>query len=211
MTKFFTILCLSLISINQLSGQSINDFETGSPNVVTRYGTSFSKVANPLKAGINTSATVGKIGRTSGNWYELIAFPANFSVPAKISRYVHVQINYPALPDVSIRITAPSENADGANGDDIRALNVTGYTDVGKWYNLTFKIDSTNADRTVKAILFLPDLGFNNPGKQVLNNTDKVAYVDQFIVSNNPILTNTKNIEEISAVSVYPNPASNYI
>jgi hypothetical protein len=210
MTRIFTFLFFALLTFNTLSGQTINNFESISPAVVTRHGATFSVATNPVKSGLNTSATVGKIGRSTGNWYELIGFPTNFTIPALATRYVHVLVNYPAQPDVSIRIDAPNETVDGAK--DIRSINASGYKDFGKWYNLTFKIDSTNTARSVKSILYLGDLGFENtPAARVLNNTDKFAYVDQFVVSNNPILTNTKNIEEINAVSVHPNPTVDQI
>jgi hypothetical protein len=210
MKRIFTILSLAFIGLGSVSGQTINTFESGSPAVVTRYGATFSKVANPSKTGLNTSANVGKIGRTSPNWYELIAFPANFPIPANLSKYVHVLINYPAQPDISIRIDAADETNDG--GVDIRSINADQYTQFGKWFNLTFKIDSTTSARTVKAILYLGDLGFNNnPAGFVTNDGDKPAYVDQFVVSNNPILTNTKNIELIKSVNIYPNPTTDQI
>tara|TARA_R110002049_G_scaffold171426_1_gene337924 strand:+ start:1098 stop:1925 length:828 start_codon:yes stop_codon:yes gene_type:complete len=206
MKKTFTFLILFLIcSSGLIFGQTIiNDFEAGSPTVVTRYGATFSVVANPNPIG-NTTANCGKIGRTTGLWYELIAFPASYTVPASTTKYLHVLVNYPAQPDISVRFDAADETVDGAT--DVRALN--SYTSFGQWQDLVFQLDGGASGATVNAIIFLPDVGFNNtPAGQVLNNTDAFGYVDEFTFSDSatPVTLSAKVFQKDSDFVIYPNP-----
>lgn len=204
----FLIFCIS----SSIFGQNtiINDFETGSPTVVSRYGVSsnISIVTNPFPTGINTSARCAKIVRTTSNWYELFAFNANVVIPANTKRYLHMRVNYYAQPDVSIRIDAANANADGSA--DIRALNK--YTDLGMWQDLVFEMDGGASGRTVTAFVVLPDLGFENlPAGLVLNNTDKFGYIDDFIVNNSPTTLSVNKLETVNSISIYPNPTSNLL
>ena len=204
----FLIFCIS----SSIFGQNtiINDFETGSPTVVSRYGVSsnISVITNPFPTGINTSAKCAKIVRTTSNWYELFAFNTNVVIPANTKRYLHMKVNYYAQPDVSIRIDAPNANADGAT--DIRALNK--YTDLGKWQDLVFEMDGGASGRTVTALVVLPDLGFDNvPAGLVLNNTDKFGYIDDFIVNNSPTALSVNKLETVNSISIYPNPTSDFL
>ena len=204
----FLIFCIS----SSVFGQNtiINDFETGSPTVVSRYGVSsnISVITNPFPTGINTSAKCAKIVRTTSNWYELFAFNTNVVIPANTKRYLHMKVNYYAQPDVSIRIDAPNANADGAT--DIRALNK--YTDLGKWQDLVFEMDGGASGRTVTALVVLPDLGFDNvPAGLVLNNTDKFGYIDDFIVNNSPTALSVNKLETVNSISIYPNPTSDFL
>ena len=204
----FLIFCIS----SSVFGQNtiINDFETGSPTVVSRYGVSsnISVITNPFPTGINTSAKCAKIVRTTSNWYELFAFNTNVVIPANTKRYLHMKVNYYAQPDVSIRIDAANANADGAT--DIRALNK--YTDLGMWQDLVFEMDGGASGRTVTALVVLPDLGFDNvPAGLVLNNTDKFGYIDDFIVNNSPTALSVNKLETVNSISIYPNPTSDFL
>ena len=206
----FLIFCIS----SSVFGQNtiINDFETGSPTVVSRYGVSsnISVITNPFPTGINTSAKCAKVVRTTSNWYELFAFNANVVIPANTKRYLHMKVNYYAQPDVSIRIDAANANADGSV--DIRALNT--YTDLGKWQDLVFEMDGGPGGRTVNAIVVLPDLGFNNiPAGLVLNNTDKFGYIDEISFSDSAVATvlSVNKLEKTNSISIYPNPTSDFL
>ena len=204
----FLMFCIS----SSIFGQNtiINDFETGSPTVVSRYGVSsnISVITNPFPIGINTSAKCAKIVRTTSNWYELFAFDATVVIPANTKRYLHMKVNYYAQPDISIRIDAANSNADGSG--DIRALNK--YTDLGKWQDLVFEMDGGLSGRNVNAFVVLPDLGFDNvPAGLVLNNTDKFGYIDDFIVNNSPTSLSVNKLEMVNSISIYPNPTSNLL
>lgn len=61
---------LALSTALEAADVVLNNFESGSPAVTTKYGASYTNDANPLPAGLNTTANSGKIGRTSTNWYE---------------------------------------------------------------------------------------------------------------------------------------------
>ena len=190
----------------------LNNFETGSPTSVSRYGntSNISIVPNPFPAGLNTTANCAKIIRTTSNWYELFGFPTSYMIPANTKKYLHMKVNYYAQPDISIRIDAANENADGST--DIRALNT--YTDLGNWQDLVFEMDGGTAGLTVNAIIVLPDLGFNNiPGGQVLNNTDKFGYIDEISVSDSatPKVLSVNKFEKTNSISIYPNPTSDYL
>jgi len=119
-----------------------------------------------------------------------------------------MKVNYYAQPDISIRIDAANENADG--NSDIRALNT--YTDLGNWQDLVFEMDGGSGGRTVSAIVVLPDLGFNNtPAGQVLNNTDKFGYIDEIIVNNNSTVLNVGEFEKNNSIAIYPNPTNEFL
>jgi hypothetical protein len=215
MKKFFTPLGLFLICISSsLFGQNtmINDFETGSPTSVSRYGLSsnISIISNPFSSGLNTTAQCAKISRTTSNWYELFAFPTSFTIPANTKKYLHMKVNYYAQPDITIRIDAANENADGSA--DIRALN--SYTDLGNWQDLVFEMDGGSGGRTVNAIVVLPDLGFNNiPAGEVLNDTDKFGYIDEILVNNSAttIVLNVNGSVINNSIEIYPNPTSDIL
>ena len=206
----FLIFCIS----SSVFGQNtiINDFETGSPTSVSRYGNSsnISVVANPFPMGLNTTANCAKIIRTTSNWYELFAFPASITIPANTKKYLHMKVNYYAQPDISIRINAANENVDGTG--DIRALNK--YTDLGNWQDLVFEMDGGSGGLTINAIVVLPDLGFENlPAGEVLNNTDKFGYIDEISFSDSAVATvlSVNKLEKTNSISIYPNPTSDYL
>ena len=194
MKNKITPLCIFLICISSsIFGQNtiVNNFETGSPALVSRYGLSsdVTIVSNPAPGGLNITAKCAQVSRTTSNWYELFAFPANITIPANTKKYLHMKVNYYAQPDIAIRIDAANENADG--GADIRALNT--YTDLGNWQDLVFEMDGGTIGINVNAIVVLPDVGYNNiPVGQVLNNTDKFGYIDEISVSDSatPIVFN---------------------
>jgi hypothetical protein len=192
-TKKLLLACalLGLVSTSYAIDQVLNNFESGSPVVATKYGASYTEVANPLSAGLNTTANSGQIGRTSTNWYELIYFPVSFSVPANTKYYIHVLVKYDAQPDIAIRVDASSAGGDGSS--DIRAMN--SYSSLGQWQDLVFEVSGGTSGRNVIQINFLADLGFNNnPAGRVLNNTDKFAYIDEIIVNTNPLPRGTNYI-----------------
>lgn len=206
----FLIFCIS----SSVFGQNtiINDFETGSPTSVSRYGLSsnISVIANPFPTGINTTAKCAKIVRTTSNWYELFAFPASVTIAANTKKYLHMKVNYYAQPDISIRINAANENVDGTG--DIRALNK--YTDLGNWQDLVFEMDGGSGGLTINAIVVLPDLGFENlPAGEVLNNTDKFGYIDEISVSDSatPTVLSVNKLEKTNSISIYPNPTSDFL
>jgi hypothetical protein len=182
---------VGMLTTSNVNAQVLNDFESGSPAVVTKYGASYSTVANPLSAGLNTTENCGKIGRTTSNWWEMIYFPVSFSVPANTKYYVHILVKYDAQPDVAIRVDATTAGGDGSA--DIRAMNT--YSNIGQWQDLVFEVNGGSGGRNVIQIIFLADLGFNNnPAVRVLNNTDKFAYIDEIVVNTNPLPRGTTYI-----------------
>lgn len=213
MKKIFTPLCVLLICVSaSVFGQStmLNDFEPGSPTNVSRYGlvSNVAIVANPFPGGLNSTANCARVSRTTSNWYELFAFPVNFTVPANTKKYVHMFVNYYAQPDIAIRYDGANENSDG--NATFRALNK--YTDLGNWQDLVFEIDGGALGITVNAILVMPDLGFENtPAQYVLNNTDKFGYIDQITVSDNATVLSVNKLEKTSSIAIYPNPANEFL
>ena len=185
-TKQLLLICalLGLFSSAFAIDQVLNNFESGSPAVATKYGASYTETANPLSAGLNTTANSGQIGRTTSNWYELVYFPVSFSVPANTKYYIHVLVKYHAQPDIAIRVDATTAGGDGSA--DIRATN--SYSNFGQWQDIVFEVNGGSSGRNVIQINFLADLGFNNnPAGRVLNNTDKFAYIDEIVVNTNPL------------------------
>jgi hypothetical protein len=213
MKQIFTPLSIFLIGIGtSVFGQTaiLNDFETGAPTNVSRYGltSNITIVPNPFPDGSNSTDNCAQVSRTTSNWYELFAFPVNFSVPANTKQYVHMLVNYYAQPDISIRIDAPDVNSDGVN--PFRSLNK--YTDLGKWQDLVFEIDGASGGLTVSAIIVHPDAGFENtPVQQVLNNTDKFGYIDEILVNDSPTALGVNDFNSKNLVAVYPNPTSDVL
>lgn len=190
-TSLLFSLLLAIMSIVAINASDVvlNNFESGSPEVTVKYGAAFEKVANPASGGINTTENVGKISRTSVNWYEFIYFPVNFEVPANTKKYVHMVVKFPAQPDIAIRYDAASAGADGSA--DIRSTNK--YTALGEWQGLVFEVNGGSTGRTVIQLNILADMGWNNsPSGFVLNNSDKFGYIDNIIVNDNPLPLGTE-------------------
>lgn len=211
--KIFTPLSAFLIFIStSVLGQStmLNDFEPNSPAVVSRYGvtSNIAIVANPFPGGLNSTANCAKVSRTTTLWYELFAFPVNFTVPANTKKYLHMLVNYNAQPDIAIRYDGADQNADG--NATFRALNK--YTDLGNWQDLVFEIDGGTGGSAIKAILVMPDLGFENtPAQLVLNNTNQFGYIDQILVSDSSTSLSVNEFQSNNLVVVYPNPTSDVL
>lgn len=207
-TKRLLLFCalLGLYSTAFAIDQVLNNFESGSPVVGTKYGASYTEVTNPLSAGLNTTSNSGQIGRTTTNWYELVYFPVSFTVPANTKYYVHVLVKYDAQPDIAIRVDASSAGGDGSA--DIRGMNT--YTNIGQWQDIVFEVNGGSSGRNVIQLIFMADLGFNNnPAGRVLNNTDKFAYIDEIIVNTNPLPRGTTYIVANNLWDFEPGTAGN--
>ena len=204
MIRKTTLLALLLISGLSFGQTVINDFETGSSTPVQRYGAEIQVVSNPNSNG-NSSANVLEIRRTTTLWYELAAFdlPTPYTVPAGEIHYLTFQANYPASPDISIRIDAADASADGTGSQ--RTINSYDASSSGEWQTMVFEVDGGGSGTTVNAIVFLADVGFqNNPAGRVLNNTDSFGYVDNFAFStSNPL--STDNFSLANNLKIYPN------
>lgn len=176
----------SVINNSSLEENPIfNNFEPGHPNVVSRFGAEFEVVKNPKKSDLNNTENVLKVGRTSTNWFELIAFPTTtYTIPANTTRYLHISVNYPAQPDIAIRIDAKDENDSGSTNVAIRALNK--YTDFGNWQTLIFPMEGGANGAEINALLIFTDVGNQNePSGRVLNNTDTFGYLDEIKIGDN--------------------------
>lgn len=154
------------------------DFETP-VNVSTGFGATFEVAVNPIQSGLNTTENVGRIGRTSTNWYELIDIAASFNIPPGETKYVHVMVLYPAEPGLLIRM-----NKVGNEGN-ISPLN--SYTDVGQWQDMVFEVSGGTDGKDVEFVRFLGDTGFGNESSgSVLSNEDQYGLIDEIVISNDP-------------------------
>lgn len=182
-----TLLFVALFNFSiilEAADIQLNNFENGSPTVSTKYGASYLNEVNPSVSGINLSSNCGKIARTSGNWYELIYFPASFSVPANSTKYVHIMVKYHAQPDIAIRVDASSAGGDGSA--DIRPINK--YVNYGQWQDMVFAISGGTSGKTVIQINYLGDMGWNNtPSGLILNNSTNFGYIDEIIVNDDEL------------------------
>ncbi|KOS07239.1 hypothetical protein AM493_15240 [Flavobacterium akiainvivens] len=155
------------------NAQVLNDFEADSPAVTAAYGAEFSTIANPDPNG-NTTATVGKINRTSTAWYELVRFNVSFTVPANTTKYVHMLARYTSTtePNMSIRV-----DANGNDGSvDIHPMNT--YNTPGEWMDMVFKVEGGATGITPTEILFFADASVT-----VLDNADLYALIDEFVLN----------------------------
>ena len=168
-------------SLNQ--NVMFNNFEPGSPEVVSRFGSSFTIVPNPNVSDENNTANCIKVGRSSGNWWELIAFPVTtYTIPANTTRYLSISVNYPSQPDIVIRIDGEDENSNGDTTVAIRPINK--YTDYGNWGTLIFPLNGGQNGIEIKALIIFPDAGFQNePSGFILNNTDTFGHLDEIKIS----------------------------
>ena len=180
MKRIKPFLVLILSSLSGLYAQSINDFETVAPPNATQFGSVLSIVANPSVDAVNGTQQVARIGRTSGNWFELFTFDiAPITVPANTTYYLHALVKYDASVDISLRYA-------GTGGTDVRPNNA--YTNIGQWQDLVFAIPGGGSGTTVSTIVILPDLGFNNsPAGQILNNSSSFGYVDEFLINSSSV------------------------
>jgi len=182
------------------------DFES-QVSVETNFGATFEVVDNPDKGGLNASEKCGKLGRTSANWYELADIPCNFSIPANEYRYIHVLVNYPAQPDLILRL-----NQSGNEGN-VRSQN--SYVDVGEWKDIVFEYYGGENGIDVSYLRLLGDCGFeNDPSGYVLNNPDAFGYFDEIIISQNPaprsVPTSIKSFRQEENYKIYSNNQSIY-
>jgi hypothetical protein len=204
MTKKTNLLFLLFsCMLGSVYGQTlVANFDAISPTVTTKFGATFSVVSSPNPTGNTTNC--GKIGRTSTNWYELITFPiTSYMVPANTTKYLHILVNFPAQPDVIVRLDGSATDNDGTV--NLRPLN--NYTNFNQWQDLVVQIDGGLAGVTVNYIVFMADAGFNNvPAGRILNNSNSFGYIDEltFTDSSSPTLGNSK-YEFDNSIAIYPN------
>jgi len=215
MIKKITFLLVAL-SCTFLSAQTtINDFETGSlAPIDTGGGSTVEVVVNPSKTGLNTSDNVLKLGRTatSTQWwaYTGINVDHDVTIAATDVKFLSIMVNFPAQPDLAIRLAATTDGTVGPGGTKVlRALNK--YTDLGNWQEIIFEIrDDTSASGTsfTSGTIFRVDLhpdvgGQNDPVGRVLSDT-VFGYVDNIkILDSNPLSVNSFSLDK--EISIYPN------
>ncbi|WP_299046539.1 T9SS type A sorting domain-containing protein [uncultured Polaribacter sp.] len=175
----FLFFCSFLFSYGQ--DTVLNDFDTTTPTVTAAFGHTFSSIANPdVTDPDNTSANVGSVGRTGTNWFSLVRFPVNFTVPAGETRYVHILVQAQQQTDIGIRVDGTISNPNA--GAVIRPTN--DYVDIGKWQDMVIPVVGGAGGKTVIFLSFHADMGFNNtPVGQKLNNTDNTLLIDNIKVN----------------------------
>ncbi|MCH4154966.1 MAG: hypothetical protein LKF31_01545 [Muribaculaceae bacterium] len=174
------------------------DFESA-VTLTTNYGSTASIVANPLKAGLDTTDNCLQVGRTSSNWYEMTDIPVSFTIPAGETRDIHILVKYAAQPDVAIRVNT--------SNPDIRPI--ARYTDFGNWQDLVFVITNTDAtDLAVTQLRYEADMGFENvPSGQILSSTT-FGYIDEIklevpeMITTNSILNFEDKADTESKVAI---------
>jgi hypothetical protein len=182
-----------------ISEQDIADFETYT-DVVPVFGATFDIVQNPAKVGINQTENCGQIKRTSTNWWELIDIPCNFTIPANEVAYLHVMVNYPAQPDVVVRLNEM--------GNEMNLRTIHEYTNLSEWQDLVFVLPGGSSGLEVTNIRYLTDCGFqNSPSGFVLNNISNFGYIDEIVVNSNPAprtsITSARSMEKKNDYSLY--------
>ncbi|MDD7885379.1 T9SS type A sorting domain-containing protein [Flavivirga sp. 57AJ16] len=203
-TKLHYLAILNIFfSLSTLTyGQTtyVNDFEPGSDSFITKYGATYVNVTNPSPTG-NSTANCARIGSTSGNWYELIEFVGNFTVPANTTKYIHVRVLCTVVPDFRANVDATAGN-DGTDFID----PMTAYTGSGLWEDLVFQVDGGSGGITPLKLIFLTDVG------NQLGDTDSISlYLDEIIVSDSssPIL-GVNDLEKNNTFRAYPNPTKDF-
>jgi hypothetical protein len=162
----FFLLFLSVRSL-MAADVVLNNFEAGSPTVTPLYGAAFSIVANPNTTG-NPSAFCGQISRTSTNWWEMISFSTSFTVLPNTSQYVHILINYPVQPSLTISLNISGQIAQS-----------NAYTKIGQWQDIVFEIQGGTDGVTVNSLGIFDDLS-----SALVTGT--YGYMDNVILNNDP-------------------------
>ncbi|MEI7502108.1 MAG: GDSL-type esterase/lipase family protein, partial [Paludibacter sp.] len=202
-TKLF-LLFLSF-SFNSLMATNIilNNFETGSPAVNSLYGASSSIVTNPVSKD-NSTGNCLKISRTTTQWWEMIGFTVNFTVPANTVKFVHVLVDYTLSPALSIQLNGVGQ---------IDQFNA--YSNFGKWQDVVFAIPGGTGGLTVTSLSIMTDRAIK------LNNSTTFGYIDEVILNDTQSFRNDivlNNFEAGSpavtaqygaASSIATNPVSN--
>ena len=193
---------------------TLSNFDGISPAATTAFGATQAVVANPYPNGGNSSANCTRIGRTSQNWYELTKFNIpDFTVLPNEIKYIHIAMNYPALPVTSIRVDV--DNATALYGNvDILPVNTYSSASNGQWQDLIFEVSGGAKGISVNNLILVADVGnfAAPPVGQVLDNTTNFAYIDNIVINNSqtplftartslqatPLFTNRTGIEVIT-------------
>lgn len=201
MIKKITFLLLMCSSVF-FYGQTISNFEPEDSGVDAVGGGIVASVeANPVMAGLNTSANSLRVSRSSAtNWWALVNVDVNPDIAIAAAptdtKYLSMLINFPAQPDIAIRVSAAAGN-NGNNAMITRGLNTYNASAPNTWQEIVFEV-KTDGDGvhsfttgTMFKVVIHPDQGFNNtPAGQVLNATT-FGYIDNIkILDTNPLINN---------------------
>ena len=196
-------------------GQTISTFEAGQPGVDAVGGGIVASVeANPVMTGLNTSANSLRVSRSSdANWWALVNVDVvpDISIASTDTKYLSMLINFPAQPDLGIRVSAAANN-NGNNAMITRGLNSYDASAPNTWQEIVFEV-KTDGDGvhsfttgTMFKIVIHPDQGFeNSPAGQVLDATTS-GYIDNIQVFDTNPLAN----DWLGGTSVDWNTASNW-
>lgn len=169
-------------------GESVADFEV---------------VANPLVAGINTSANVVKFTRrTSGDnampwggfWTDVIDEALRPDVT--VNKYVHVKILKQQASPQKFKLEAGTT-------PNFELNSINSYTTVGQWQDMVFYFPDANS--IYQRVGLMPD--FEDP---LVAGADRIIYFDDITINNSPTpITAATESYLAGRVSLYPNPANN--
>ena len=216
MIKKITLMLLFCAS-TFIYGQTISNFEPGDPGVdATGGGIVASVETNPVMSGLNTSANSLRVSRSSAaNWWALVNVDVTPDIAIAAAptdtKYISMLLNYPAQPDIAIRVSAAAGN-NGNNTMITRALNSYDASAANTWQQIVFEV-KTDGDGvhsfttgTLFKVVIHPDMGFNNiPAGQVLDATT-FGYIDNIqVLDTNPLAN-----DWLGVTSVDWNTASNW-
>ncbi len=192
-----SLFCLSVVTHGQTT--LVNNFEPGSDAFITKYGATYVNVPNPSTTG-NSTANCARIGSSTGNWYELIEFVGNFTVPANTTKYIHLRVLCSVVPDIRANVDATADNDGTVFLDPIST-----YTGSGQWEDLVFQIDGSAGGITPVKLIFLTDVG------NQLGDTDSIPlYIDEILVNDSSAaILGVNDFEKNNFAKVYPNPTNN--
>ena len=181
---------------------TLANFDGISPAVTTAFGATQAIVANPYPNGGNTSANVIRIGRTSTDWYEYTKLNIpDFALSAGETKYIHIAVNYPAMPVTSIRIDVDNTSSP-AGVIDILPVNTYASASNSHWQDLVFAVSGGANGLAVNNLVLLADVGNFSapPAGQVLNNTVNYAYIDNIVINSSatPLFTARTSLQAIT-------------
>ncbi len=182
--KKITLICIAVffaISAQVYSADIVvADFESGTAPVGSAGATS-ALVANPLIAGINTTANVVRVGRSNqNNYYSAIPLTKSFVVTKGTSKYLHILAKYDARPYFQVVLTGPSKTYKPYRG----------YVRIGEWQDIVIELknpDAVDYSVTGMNIQFDCSSTFANPVvNNVLATNTGFAYLDEVIINDSP-------------------------
>ncbi len=167
-------------------------------------GSSFAKIANPVKGGINTSNTVGQTTKTTNSetWAGIYSTTLSSKIDFSTKNIFSMKIYSPVIANIIVKLE------DASNNLIAKEVSISN-TKIGEWEELMFNFAGTTSNTYNKITLFF------DFGKSVANT----FYFDELQLKPSQVLSIEAELKEQTkdgsknsdknVLDIYPNPATN--